>query len=256
VYEAVNREIPLTGLHWFFDHCETISDRNIERIKALGGGIAVQNRMAFQGESYVERYGAQQAQRTPPIRRMLELGVPVGAGTDGTRVSSYNPFVALYWLITGKTVGGLPLYPTQNRLDRLEALRLYTVGSAWFSSEESTKGAMIPGHLADLAVLSADYFAIPEEEIKRLESVLTIVGGSVVYATDAFAALAPPPLPVSPDWSPVKHYGGYTSTRAQHAPGTTGNRRAQAPGSRSEHGHRWVMGPSGRWRLGCDCVAM
>jgi predicted amidohydrolase YtcJ len=253
VYEDVNRDMPLAGLHWFFDHCETISDRNIERIKALGGGIAVQNRMAFQGESFVERYGSQQAQRTPPIRRMLEMGVPVGAGTDGTRVSSYNPFVALYWLITGNTVGGLPLYPAQNRLDRLEALRLYTVGSAWFSGEEGTKGAMVPGQLADLAVLSADYFAIPEEEIKRLESVLTIVGGNIVYATDTFAALAPPPLPVSPDWSPVKHYGGYASTRAERAPGTKVNRRAHTPESLFDHRHRWVMDPSGWWRLGCDC---
>ena len=168
VYETVNRKIPFAGLHWFFDHCETTSDRNIERIKALGGGIAVQYRMAFQGEYFVERYGAQQAARTPPIRRMLEMGVPVGAGTDGTRVSSYNPFVSLYWLITGKTLGGLPLYPTPNRLDRLEALRLYTVGSAWFSSEEGVKGAMVPGQLADVAVLSADYFAIPEEEIKAI----------------------------------------------------------------------------------------
>ena len=97
VYEEVNREIPFEGLHWFFDHCETITDRNIERIKALGGGIAVQNRMAFQGEYFVERYGAKQAKRTPPIRRMLEMGVPVGAGTDATRVSSYNPFLSLYW---------------------------------------------------------------------------------------------------------------------------------------------------------------
>ncbi len=101
VYEEINREIPFNGLHWFFDHCETISDRNIERIKALGGGIAVQNRMAFQGEYFVERYGAKQAERTPPIRRMLELGVPVGAGTDATRVSSYNPWLSLYWLVTG-----------------------------------------------------------------------------------------------------------------------------------------------------------
>jgi hypothetical protein len=108
VYEEVNREIPFAGLHWFFDHCETISDRNIERIKALGGGIAIQHRMAFQGEYFVDRYGAKQAERTPPIRRMLELGVPVGAGTDATRVASYNPFVALYWLVTGKTVGRRP----------------------------------------------------------------------------------------------------------------------------------------------------
>src|SRR2546425_2868796 len=118
VYEEVNREMPFDGLHWFFDHCETITDRNIERVKALGGGIAVQNRMAFQGEYFVERYGAQQARRTPPIRRMLEIGVPGGAGTDATRVSSYNPYLSLYWLITGKTIGGLSLYPEENQFDR------------------------------------------------------------------------------------------------------------------------------------------
>src|SRR4030095_559187 len=147
--------------------------RSIERIKTLGGGIAVQDRMAFQGEYFVDRYGKQQAQRTPPVRRMLEMGVPVGAGTDATRVSSYNPFVSLYWLVTGKTVGGTALYPEAHRLERMEALRLYTVGSSWFSVEEGTKGAIVPGQLADLAVLSADYFSIPEEQIKGLESVLT-----------------------------------------------------------------------------------
>ena len=208
VYEEVNRNVPFNGLHWFFDHCETISDRNLERIKALGGGIAVQDRMAFQGEYFVERYGAKQAQRTPPIRRMLELGIPVGAGTDATRVSSYNPFVSLYWLVTGKTVGGTALYPESNRLDRLEALRLYTVGSSWFSSEDGKKGTIVPGQLADLSVLSADYFSVPEEEIKRIESVLTIVGGKVVYAAEEFGSLAPSGLPVSPDWSPVGPYGG------------------------------------------------
>ena len=189
VYEEINREIPFNGLHWFFDHCETISDRNIERIKALGGGIAVQNRMAFQGEYFVERYGAKQAERTPPIRRMLELGVPVGAGTDATRVSSYNPWLSLYWLVTGKTVGGLALYPENNRFERMEALRLYTVGSSWFSSDDGKKGSIVLGQLADLAVLSADYFAVPEEEIKRIESVLTIVGGKVVYAAKEFSKL-------------------------------------------------------------------
>src|ERR1700685_4167901 len=212
VYEEVNREIPFDGLHWFFDHCEHITDRNIERVKALGGGIAVQNRMAFQGEYFVERYGAQQAKRTPPIRRMLEIGVPVGAGTDATRVSSYNPYLSLYWLITGKTVGGLNLYPEENRLDRQEALKLYTMGSSWFSTEDGEKGALAPGQLADLAVLSGDYFSIPEEKIKQLESVLTVVGGKVVYASDEFSNLAPPALPVSPDWSPVKQYGGYAQS--------------------------------------------
>jgi predicted amidohydrolase YtcJ len=209
VFEAVNRDVPFNGIHWFFDHAETISDRNIERVRALGGGIAIQHRMAFQGEYFVDRYGVAAAERTPPIQRMLELGIPVGAGTDATRVASYNPWVSLYWMVAGKTVGGTRLYSENNCLDRMEALRRYTVGSAWFSNEAEHKGAIVPGQLADLAVLSEDYFSIPEERIKHLESVLTILGGKVVYADDAFTSLAPPPLPISPDWSPVKHYGGY-----------------------------------------------
>ena len=257
VYEEVNREIPFDGLHWFFDHCETISDRNIERVKALGGGIAVQNRMAFQGEYFVERYGAQQAKRTPPIRRMLELGVPVGAGTDATRVSSYNPFLSLYWLITGNTVGGLRLYPEENRLDRAEALRLYTVGSSWFSTEDGKKGALIPGQLADLSVLSSDYFSISEEDIKRLESHLTIVGGKVVYASDAFAKLAPPELPVSPGWSPVARYGGYakSSNQALGAVHSASCSHVDASADDGIHSHLKVLGDLGLWQLGCDCFA-
>jgi predicted amidohydrolase YtcJ len=251
IYEEVNREVPFNGLHWFFDHCETISDRNIERVKALGGGIAVQDRMAFQGEYFVDRYGAKQAQRTPPIRRMLELGVPVGAGTDATRVSSYNPFVSLYWLITGKTVGGTVLYPEGNRLDRMEALRLYTVGSSWFSTEEGKKGALVPGQLADLSVLSADYFSIPEEQIKHLESVLTIVGGRIVFGVGEFERLGPPPLPVSPDWSPVKTHGGYAPQGvAQTCQLQCGH--AHTLGTKA---HKWVLSESGLWSLGCDCFA-
>src|SRR5712671_3481044 len=257
VYEEINREIPFNGLHWFFDHCETISDRNIERIKALGGGIAIQNRMAFQGEYFVERYGAKQAERTPPIRRMLELGVPVGAGTDATRVSSYNPFLSLYWLITGKTVGGLGLYPQENRLDRAEALKLYTMGSSWFSTEDGKKGALAAGQLADLAVLSADYFSIPDEEIKQLESVLTIVGGKVVYASEEFSKLAPPALPVSPSWSPVKEYGGYAKA-LDHTLGVShpaACAHVAAPSDGRTRSHLQVLGEFGLWGLGCDCFA-
>jgi predicted amidohydrolase YtcJ len=257
VYEEVNREIPFDGLHWFFDHCETISDRNIERVKALGGGIAVQNRMAFQGEYFVERYGAEQAKRTPPIRRMLELGVPVGAGTDATRVSSYNPFLSLHWLVTGKTIGGLSLYPTENRFDRAEALKLYTMGSSWFSTEDGKKGALAPGQLADFAVLSADYFSIPEEEIKQLESVLTVVGGKVVYATSEFSKLAPPALPVSPNWSPIKHYGGYAKP-SDHALGASHSAACThlpSHGQPEKSWHLTVLGDLGLWELGCDCFA-
>ncbi|MDI1444323.1 amidohydrolase [Polyangium sp. 6x1] len=217
IFEKVHSDVPLDELHWFFDHCETISDRNIERVKALGGGIAIQHRMAFQGEYFVDRYGAKAAERTPPLRRMLELGVPVGAGTDATRVASYNPFVSLYWMTTGKTLGGLSLYPEKARLTREEALRLYTQGSTWMSREEGTRGAIAPGQLADMAVLTADYFKIPDEEIKALESVLTILGGTPVYAADEFKPLDPGDLPVMPDWSPVHRHPGAFRQSAQAA---------------------------------------
>lgn len=253
IYEEVNREVPFDGLHWFFDHCETISDRNIERVNALGGGIAVQNRMAFQGEYFVQRYGSQKAERTPPIRRMLEMGIPVGAGTDATRVSSYNPFLSLHWLITGKTVGGLGLYRAENRLDRTEALKLYTMGSSWFSTEDGKKGALAPGQLADFAILSADYFSIPEDDIKSLEASLTVVGGKVVYAADEFASMAPPDLPASPDWSPVSEYGGYHNekTPVEAREGAT----VQCARVDAHSKHLQVFGESGLWSLGCDCFA-
>jgi predicted amidohydrolase YtcJ len=256
VYEAVNREVPFEGLHWFIDHAETISERNLERVKHLGGGIAVQDRMAFQGEYFIDRYGQQAAEHAPPIRTMLAMGIPVGAGTDATRVSSYNPWLSLYWLVTGKTVGGTALYPERNRLDRMEALRLYTVGSSWFSSEDGQKGAIVPGQLADLAVLSADYFTIPDEQITRLESVLTLVGGRVVYGAGASAHFAPPPLPVSPDWSPVATYGGYPRQAAgviipaRHVHASARHGWAHRAGGRA-----WGRAVSEQWRLTCDCFA-
>src|SRR5690606_26118961 len=93
VFEKVNRDTPLEGINWFFDHAETISDKSIDRIAALGGGIAVQHRMAYPGEYFIERYGAKAAEASPPVKRILEKGVKVSAGTDATRVASYNPWV-------------------------------------------------------------------------------------------------------------------------------------------------------------------
>lgn len=232
VLESVHREVPIDRLGWFFDHAETISERSIDRVRALGGGIAVQHRMAFQGEYFVERYGARAAEHTPPIRRMLDLGIPLGAGTDATRVASYNPFAALYWLVSGRTCGGLALYPANNRLTREEALRLYTVGSAGFSNEAEKKGRLVVGQFADLSVLTADYFSIPETDIKALESVLTIVGGKPVYATQEFRRLDPPALPVLPEWSPVAKFGGYG---APLAPRHVSARQSSAPCRAHQH---------------------
>ena len=248
VYEQVNREIPLQGLHWFIDHAETISQRNIDRIAALGGGIAIQHRMAFQGEYYRDRYGSVATKRTPPIREMLRAGLPVGAGTDGTRVATYNPFVSLYWLVTGKTVGNSSMYDEAHRFDRSEALRLWTVGSSWFSTETASKGSIVPGQLADLAVLSADYFSVADEDIKSLQSVLTIVGGKSVYGAEEFENLAPPAPAILPEWSPVAAYGGYAKPTRVPVVGCERSACAPVPEHRPEH---WRDGGS----LGCLCWA-
>lgn len=209
IYEKINQDIPINKLNWFFDHAETISDQSIERVQKLGGGIAIQNRMAFQGEYFLERYGKNKTLQTPPINKILEAGIPVGLGTDATRVSSYNPWLSLYWATTGKTIGGTSLYDENNILTREKALELYTKGSAWFSNEQEIKGSFIPGQFADFAVLSKDFFSIPDDEIKDLYSVMTVVGGNIVHASDEFASYNPSLPPVSPAWSPIKYYGTY-----------------------------------------------
>jgi hypothetical protein len=258
VFERINAEVPFAGLRWFFDHAETITERNLERVRALEGGIAVQHRMAYQGEYFINRYGVDAASHTPPVAQMLKMGLPVGAGTDATRVASYNPWVSLYWLVSGKTVGGTRLYPQSNRLDRAEALRRYTLGSAWFSGEETKKGALAVGQFADLAVLSADYFAVPEEQIKAIESVLTVVDGKVVHGAAEFLPLAPPALPVLPEWSPVKAYGGYYRTpqdqSAAHLTATVGQLCYGGLLHSLLHPQNFAS-PRPFWGIGCDCFA-
>ncbi|WP_077034360.1 amidohydrolase [Pelomonas sp. KK5] len=264
VFERVDAEIPLAGLNWFFDHAETISQRSIDRIAALGGGVAVQHRMAYQGEYFVERYGAAAAQATPPIARLLDSGVRVSAGTDATRVASYNPWVSLAWMITGRTVGGLQLYPQRNCLDRETALRMWTEKVAWFSDEDGRKGRIEAGQLADLMVPDRDFFACPESEIADTASLLTLVGGRVVYAAGPFAPEdeASPP-PAMPDWSPVRLERqapdeGRPLQRALKAAAACACSRACGV-----HGHAHAWGASvpaadlkGFWGvLGCACWA-
>lgn len=210
VFEKVHRDTPIDSLHWFFDHAETISERSMDRIAALGGGVAVQHRMAYQGEYFVERYGARAAEATPPVARMLEKGVRTSAGTDATRVASYNPWVSLSWLVTGKTVGGLQITPQRNCLSREAALRLWTEQVTWFSNEEGVKGRIQAGQLADLVVPDRDFLACPESEIADTSSLLTVVGGKVVWGAGPFKPLdESTPPPAMPDWSPVRRFGGY-----------------------------------------------
>ncbi|SEA90027.1 amidohydrolase [Variovorax sp. YR216] len=272
VFEKVNKDTPLAGLNWFFDHAETISEKSIERVAALGGGVAVQHRMAYQGEYFALRYGPGAAEATPPVKRMLEMGVKVSAGTDATRVASYNPWVSLSWLITGKTVGGMQITPQRNLIDRETALRMWTEKVTWFSNEEGRKGSIQAGQMADLIVPDRDFFACAESEIADTTSLLTLVGGRVVYGAGSFAAFddaAPPPA--MPDWSPVRRYGGYGAWgEREGAPLQSVMRQAAAAcgcaSSCNVHGHQhataWtsklpVSDLKGFWgALGCACWAV
>ncbi|MES2941849.1 MAG: amidohydrolase [Pseudomonadota bacterium] len=271
VFERVNQDVPLEGLNWFFDHCETISEQSIDRIAALGGGIAVQHRMAYQGEYFVERYGHGAAEATPPVKRMLEKGVKVSAGTDATRVASYNPWVSLSWLVTGKTVGGMQLYPQRNCLDREAALRMWTENVTWFSNEVGKKGRIEVGQFADLVVPDRDFFACAEAEIADTTALLTIVGGKIVYGAGDFAPHDESPLPPAmPDWSPVRRFGGYANWGEQGAPMQAVMRQAAAACACANdcnmHGHQHATAWTSKlpisdlksfWgALGCACWAV
>jgi predicted amidohydrolase YtcJ len=271
VFERVNQDIPLEGLNWFFDHAETISDQSIQRIAALGGGIAVQHRMAYQGEYFIERYGFGAAESTPPIKRMIDGGLKVSAGTDATRVASYNPWVALAWLVTGKTVAGLRMYPQRNCLDRETALRMWTENVTWFSNEEGKKGRIQVGQLADLIVPDRDYFACAEDEIADTTSDLTIVGGKFVYGAGDFADLDSEPPQAMPEWSPVRTFGGYSAWADPSGAGKQAAQRKLAmscgcANACTIHGHAHANAWSSRipvadlqsfWGvLGCACWAV
>jgi predicted amidohydrolase YtcJ len=208
VLERVHRDTPISDLHWVCDHAESLSDRNIERIAAMNGGVAVQNRIAFQELPFLERYGARAADEAPPVKRIMRAGVPVGAGTDMSRVSSYNPWACLRWLVTGRGEGGATLLSARTRLDRETALRIWC-DNAWFSREQGVKGRLAPGLLADFALLSEDYFAVDEDRIADLHSVLTVVGGKVVHAGAEHAAIDPRLPDLNPSWSPVLHYASW-----------------------------------------------
>lgn len=227
------------GNRWLFDHAETVSTDSLDRVAALGGAMSVQNRLSFQGEAFLRRYGPGVAADAPPIRAMLERGLTVGAGTDATRVSSYNPWIALHWLVTGRTVGDLVLRPPLNRVDRATALAMFTTAGAELTGEQDVKGVLRPGSFGDLAVLSEDYFEVPDQDIAHIESLLTVVGGRIVYATGEYEGLDEALPPVSPEWSPVTRFGGY---RAAPLPGPSGARQAELLGqavAESEQHRQW-----------------
>jgi predicted amidohydrolase YtcJ len=181
IFERVNRETPIAPLRWSIAHLNDASAESLTRMKALGIGWTVQDAMYFGGDQLLASRGAAVARRTPPMETARKLGVTVGGGTDAHRVASYNPFTSLQWMLDGRSVSGATLRGPEETPDRMGALRLYTMGSAWFSHDDDVRGSLEPGKLADLAVLSGDYLTVPVERVGDLESVLTMVGGKIVW---------------------------------------------------------------------------
>jgi predicted amidohydrolase YtcJ len=189
IFERVNREVPITGLRWSIAHLNDASEKSLKRMAALGVGWTVQDAMYFGGDALVRAQGPDAGKRIPPVVTGKRLGVAIGAGTDAHRVASYNPFTALQWFADGRTVSGVGIRGSEETASREDALRFYTLGSAWFSHDEDKRGSLEVGKLADLAVLSGDYLTVPTEEIGRIESLLTMLGGKVVYAAAPFTGV-------------------------------------------------------------------
>ena len=207
--EGLNREIPFNGLRWSLEHAETISPENIERVKKLGGGIALDHKMALHGDAFIKSHGRDQALRTPRLRQLVDSGIPLAMSTDAFRAATFNPWVGLSWMVTGRSVSGSEVLAAENRLTRGEALKLFTSGGAWFMNTESEMGLIAPGNLADFAILDRDYFSVPDDQIKSVSSVLTIMDGRVVFGAQDYAALSPTLPAILPAWSPVKYFGTY-----------------------------------------------
>src|SRR6266436_8734361 len=188
-FEAVNKDIPIAGLRWQIAHIENASDETLRRMKALNMGWAVQDRLVYSGGIVSKVLGPEASKRAPPIKTALKMGLHLAGGTDSDQVAPYNPFVSLRWLLDGKVVDGTPMRGPQESPDREEALRMYSLNSAWFTFDEDKRGSLEPGKYADLAVLSDDYLTVPVAKVGDLHAVLTMVGGKVVYGDGPFAAL-------------------------------------------------------------------
>lgn len=188
VLERVNAETPIASLRWSVAHLNDASTGSLKRMKAMGLGWLIQNAFYFRGEAFLGQRGLELARISPPIVTALKMSLPVGGGTDAHRVMGFHPFISLQWMIDGTTIGGVAMRAEEELPARIEALRLYTEGSAWFAFDDNRRGALAAGKLADLAVLSKDYLTVPVSEIGTITSLLTMVGGRIVYADSPFAA--------------------------------------------------------------------
>jgi predicted amidohydrolase YtcJ len=193
VVEEIEKDYPVRDLRWTVLHLYNASEDSLKRMKALGLIWGVQDGLYFGGERLQHDVGVDAARQLPRIATALKLGLTVAGGTDAHRVSSYNPFVALQWYLDGTTIGGVQTRGDTEAPSRRQALEMYTRNSAFMANDDDRRGTLEPGKFADLAVLSEDYMTAPVKEIGKIRSLLTVVGGKVVYAALPFALLTPQP---------------------------------------------------------------
>ena len=189
VLERVNATTPIADLRWSIAHLHDATLPTLDRMKTLGVGWLFQNALYFRGGAFVRQRGEEAARVSPPIVSAINMGLKVAAGTDAHRVMSFHPFVALQWMLDGRSVDGQRTRDASEIPSREQALAAYSLGSAWFAHAERERGSLAVGKLADFAVLSEDYLSVPVERIGALRSLLTMVGGRVVYAAAPFAGL-------------------------------------------------------------------
>ena len=175
-FQSIAREHPIEKLRWSIIHLQSIDEARLKTLKALGAGASAQTWL------YLSAAGG------PPFRRIVDSGIPAGVGTDSTNVSALDPWLSMFYMTTGRNLAGT-LTNDGQQVSRVEALRLYTEGAAWFSFDDHQVGSFVEGKYADLAVLSHDYLTVPDQMIRQIESVLTLVGGNLVHASGNFANL-------------------------------------------------------------------
>lgn len=191
VWERIDPVVGLAGRRFSLAHAEALSPANLARVKRLGVGVAIQNRLMYRAADSGALWGARTLAGSPPLRGLIDMGIPWGAGTDATVVSPFDPWLAIWWLVTGKSFDGAPPRDQRHRLTVAEALAGYTAGSAWFSFEEDRRGHLEAGADADLAVLNMDPFAAELDALPAISADLTMLGGAASHVGATFTGLSP-----------------------------------------------------------------
>lgn len=181
-HEAVNKIHPIKALRWTFSHVDQVTEAQLERMKKLGMGAQVHSRPLIQG-ALMHKVHGDKAWDMPPFRRIQDSGIHWGLGSDATAVTTSNPFYTLSFAVTGEMIGGRKV--NRQTISREEALIAHTRSNAWFLFQEGNIGSLTAGRYADLLVLDRDYLTVPQDEIKAIKPLVTMVGGKIVYEAPA-----------------------------------------------------------------------